>query len=297
MGKFPPFVENLRRWMLGGIRLQFFAAALSLPILIAWGLPISIMSIAGNLLATPFLIATLLLSSLLFLTELAHLPNGVLYTITNWIIDIWHWLLGFSSESWLIGFNAPPFTISIVLCAAVALGLWVLVNRYKLGLELAACITMASCIGLCFVFKHRINDDLEQIYCVTRQGQNRVIDSGFFARKTSYKSPARYRIKPQLYKVFGSSIVHQWHCSYAGTRSLRALVVLLDHIVIKQISFGALPKKQVPSWIAAWHELEAKCAQKETRIVVSGKPTPPAHPAVDNAAPLEKTAQASCAPQ
>ena len=246
MGKFPPFIETMRRWVLGGIRLQFFAAALSLPILIAWGLPISVMSIAGNLFATPFLIATLLLSSLLFLTELAHLPNSLLYAATNWITDIWHWLLGFSTESWLIGFNAPPFTVSILLCIAVAGGLWVLVNRYKLGLEIASCITMAACIGICFVFKYRLNDDLEKIYCVTRHGQNRVIDSGFFARKTSYKSPARYRIKPQLYKVFGSSIVHQWHCTYAGTRSLRALAVLLDHISIKEISFGSLPKNSCP---------------------------------------------------
>jgi hypothetical protein len=107
---------------------------------------------------------------------------------------------------------------------------------------------------------------LEQISCIKRNNQKIVVDAGFFARKTSYKSPTRYRIKPLLYKNFGTNHIQRWHCTYAGTRSLRALCVLLDEIKIDTITFGIIPKKQPPPWLAAWGALDKKAKMLRTKI-------------------------------
>ncbi len=260
-------MTTLRRWAISGVRVQLLTTALSLPVLIAWGLPISIMSIVGNLLATPFLMGALLLCSLLFLTELIGFPNSMLYLATECLTIAWDWLLTLGCRSWLIGFSAPPLALSIILCSATAIGLWCAVHRYKIKIETASITVMVLCLSFCTLFKNQLDHGIEHISCIKRNNQRLVIDDGFFAFKTSYKSPVRYQIKPLLYKIFGTNHVHRWHCTYAGIRSLRALNEVLNEIRIDEISFGTSPKKQTPTWRLAWQALSEKSIATGTKIM------------------------------
>ncbi len=267
MGKFSPSVGAFaRRWLIGGIKLQFLLSALSLPILIAWGLPLSIMSVVGNLLSTPFFMGVLMLSSLLFLTEMLHVPNSLLCWAIEHLTVIWHYLLNLSTNAWLIGFGAPPHGISFLLCAAIAWGLWYVSNRYKISIIWTSSVAMLLCFGMCFIFQYQFAHTLEHFSCIKRNGKRLVIDDGFFVHKTSYKSPTRYKIKPLLYKTFGSNHIYHWHCTYAGIRSLRALLVVLDDITIDEISFGVIPKYQNDVWRDALQALEEKCLATKTKL-------------------------------
>lgn len=267
MGKFSPSVgASIRRWFVGGVKVQFLMSALSLPVLIAWGLPLSIMSLAGNLLSTPFLMGILMLSSLLFLTEILHIPNSILCWAIEHLTTIWHYLLGLSTNDWLIGFGAPPRTMSLILCAVTAAGMWFIVHRYKISIIWASTGAMFICFSISLLCQYQFAHTLEHFSCIKRNGNRLVIDDGFFAYKTSYKSPTRYKIKPLLYKTFGSNHVYRWHCTYAGVRSLRALLVVLDEIIIDEISFGVSPKYQNPTWGDAWKALEEKCLLKKTKL-------------------------------
>lgn len=267
MGKLSPSLGAFtRRWLVGGIKVQFLMSALSLPVLIAWGLPLSIMSLVGNLLSTPFLMGILMMSSLMFLTEMLHIPNALLYWAVEHLTIIWHFLLGLSSDDWLVGFGAPPRGISLILCAATSWGLWYVTNRFKLSIIWTSAVAMLICFGISFICQYQFAHTLEHFSCIKRNGQRLVIDDGFFVYKTSYKSPTRYKIKPLLYKTFGSNHVYRWHCTYAGVRSLRALLVVLDEIIIDKISFGMGAKYQNDAWREAWQALKEKCLIKKTKL-------------------------------
>ena len=58
------------------LQVQLFLSLASLPILVAWGIPFSLATVAGNFLFSPFLTLFLLLSSLIFFTELIFIPNA-----------------------------------------------------------------------------------------------------------------------------------------------------------------------------------------------------------------------------
>jgi hypothetical protein len=259
-------MSTLRRWAISGVRVQLLTTALSLPVLIAWGLPVSIMSIVGNLLATPFLMGALLLYSLLFLTELIGFPNKMLYLSTEYLTLAWDSLLNLGKGSWLIGFSAPPLAVSIILCSATAVGLWWAVHSYKIRIEIASIGVMVLCLGFCAIFKNQFDHGLEHISCIKRNNQRLVIDDGFFSFKTSYKSPVRYQIKPLLYKTFGTKHIHRWHSTCSGIRSLRALNEVLNQIRIDEISFGTNPKKKSPTWRLAWQALNEKALASGTKI-------------------------------
>lgn len=274
MGKFSPSITiSAKKWLVSGIKVQLLTSALSLPILIAWGLPISLMGIAGNLLATPFLMGCLMLSSLIFLTEILNLPNFFLYPAIEYTTSFWHYLLSFGRDAWLIGFKAPPLSLSIIMCFIIAIGMWHSVHRYRFSIISTSIIAMAISLGVFSLYHYQSIHALEKISCIKRNNQKLVIDNGFFAHKTSYKSPARYQIKPLLYKNFGTNHIQRWHSTYGGTRSLKALYTLLEEIRIDTITFGVLPKKQSPAWLAAWQALDKRA--KKLAVKMDKKQTDP----------------------
>ncbi|MBM3886885.1 hypothetical protein FJ364_03045 [Candidatus Dependentiae bacterium] len=272
MGTLPAIINRTIKIIRSCIKVQLLTAALSLPVLIAWGLPISIMSIVGNLVALPFLMLTLFLCSVLFLTELINIPNGWLSFLCEQVISLWHYLLSLGSPSWLIGFQAPSLLFSIVLMSLLSIGLWYAVHRYKIRIEIASVSGIALCIFASYFFQNNQIHSIERIHCINRTNKKTVIDDGFFRFKTSYRSPVRYQIKPLLYKVFGSNHIHRWHCIYAGVRSLRALQEILNEISIDEISFGYFPKKQTPAWLQAWKELNLKAEGCKTTILYATGP-------------------------
>lgn len=81
----------------------------SLPILVAWGLPISIMSIVGNLIFSPFLVIFLLISCLIFFFELCCIPNELLIICLEWVTQLWSWCVAQGSSAWLVGFKKPSY--------------------------------------------------------------------------------------------------------------------------------------------------------------------------------------------
>ena len=69
------FEARVNYWLMRTIYVQLYLSLMSSPILIYWGLPVSLASPLGNILFNPLLVVFLFFSSLLFFTELLHIPN------------------------------------------------------------------------------------------------------------------------------------------------------------------------------------------------------------------------------
>ncbi|MFC1854359.1 hypothetical protein ACFLY6_00620 [Candidatus Dependentiae bacterium] len=82
--------------------MQSVATLAAFPFLVFWGLPLSRMSLVGNILFSPILTAFLLLSSMLFITEILSIPNWFICKALEKTTKIWTYFLGFGSKSWLM---------------------------------------------------------------------------------------------------------------------------------------------------------------------------------------------------
>lgn len=86
------------------LQAHLFVSIVSLPILTHWGIPISAASIFGNIIFAPFLTIFLFVSSLIFFSEIASIPNQWLIILLEYITQAWNFFTGCGSNSWLIGF-------------------------------------------------------------------------------------------------------------------------------------------------------------------------------------------------
>ena len=102
-------------WLAHFCEMQLFLMCISLPLLIAWGLPLSLGSLLGNLIFAPFLTIFLLVSSLLFFTEMLGIHNTLCAYALEKLCSVWFWMLNCAHDSWLIAYPKPPIIVLIAM--------------------------------------------------------------------------------------------------------------------------------------------------------------------------------------
>ena len=109
------FKVKFKRYILNFTQTQLIVTLASIPILVGWGLQISLMSFIGNLIFTPILTIFLILSSIIFFTELLGLPNSFVIKILEITTNFWENALNLGKKEWLIGFCHPTTLILFLL--------------------------------------------------------------------------------------------------------------------------------------------------------------------------------------
>lgn len=104
-----------RSFLLSYIYVQLFITLWSLPILLAWGIPFCPLSFIGNLIFSPLLIGFLVLSSLIFFTQLCYIPNGALIGCLEYLCSGWRYLLHSVSATWSWSCVQPPLILLLIM--------------------------------------------------------------------------------------------------------------------------------------------------------------------------------------
>lgn len=192
------------------ITLHCLMLLVSLPILVLWGLPISIMVLAGNLIIVPLVTLFLCLAALLFFLQLLYLPCGLLGSLLNTITSALNWLLKLGSESWLIGFAKPPGIM--VLCIS-GICLYVLsqlhTKKYNTCMSIITILAVNILFYAGYTHLQRINyknkEVLPKLWIVKdSSGSFSLHDHGACARKRSIEKFATYEVTPAIIKEVGS---------------------------------------------------------------------------------------------
>lgn len=226
------WIFKAKRYLLRFLQVQLFITAVSLPILISWGLPISIMSPIGNLLFFPVLVLFLLLSSIIFFTELFFVPNGLFVWGLEKLAVAWTTVMSFGSSSgWLIGFKTPPTAVLVIIPVLAFL----IIKNKKTGSVGRSIIFLMLLLTCSFVYLKLINKAetfIEQIECnngqvtiIHKNGTTAVIDPGVIGRRISAPSWIEYNFAQHFIKT-------------AGTNKIDHLIVLQPNIV----TFNAIEK-------------------------------------------------------
>lgn len=207
------FYASVRRWLLNFIVFQLFISLMSLPLLIAWGLPLSLLSILGNGLFNPLLTFFLLLATLIFITEIVYLPNQWLCWLLEKTDTLFTITSGWATNSWLISIRQLPLPI---LFAIPLIGLWIITtSRLRtqgtraLALTSAlivifagAYLTSHSYIGEC-----SSNKKNKTTLFAYADNTLAIFDVGMLATNFRYRTWWEYTLMPEIAKKTGKTTI------------------------------------------------------------------------------------------
>jgi hypothetical protein len=201
------FFKQLGQWLINFMAIQCFVTLVSLPILIAWGLPLSIATPVGNIIFSPFLTAFLLFSSLIFITELIGIPNSILIYCLETIHSTWNYLLSYGTHAWLLYYKLPSYYILVILGCIPFIIILHKKTRVAHIAFISLCILISTTLALTYCPQeyavHEIDCLGKSITLITSQRETILIDTGALGRKLSTPSWVEYTLIPLLAQEYG----------------------------------------------------------------------------------------------
>ena len=260
------------------LQVQLFISLASFPILVAWGLPVSIMTAVGNLFFSPFLTAFLLCASLIFFTECLYIPNGWLCTLLEKITDFWLWCLSWGQKSWLIGFYKPSYFVLITIIVIAFL----IMQHKRLGR-----LFPSICALFCLLFistgylistrphnkKHIIECGRRKVTVIVKDKSIELHDNGALAAKLSPDSWVQYTFLSELTKKTGATHIDHVIITNPGALTFQALTVLCNHIIVKKISIPYFTKELSKYGWRNYFEFNRVVKKEKIKLIRTKAPT------------------------
>jgi len=229
-------LKNLQTSFLFFLELQLLISVVMLPILIAWGLPISIMTIVGNLIFAQFLTAFIFVSTILFTCDFLGIPNNYVLICLEWITNIWHYFLSFGSVHWLIGYPNYLLFFSIV-AAVIACGIYIKKiytqpQRIIMLLLLSLSIPVAKIISEKPYIHTTITQGNQNFYIIKKNGVIYAFDYGALGARPSSQSWIEYTLTPHMIKTMGATHIDMLVLCKSNSRTKTATQALMEHIPV-----------------------------------------------------------------
>lgn len=205
------FIPKLIQFLINFLLVQLFINLLTWPLFLYWGLPITPLSIVGNLMFSPFLTFFLIVSSLAVTCELLLMPNQIFFSLLELITKLWLWIIRLPTPDCMMTFITPPLILSLLaplMATFIILSKKIKTKTQKIG-ALLCCYTL---LMLLFSW-HPKPTSIEVPYgthTVTLRndaGMLSLFDGGFSRRKSSINQWINYTLLPQLGKTFGRQTI------------------------------------------------------------------------------------------
>jgi hypothetical protein len=252
------------------LHTQFFITLVSLPLLIGWGIPVSIMTFVSNLCFTPFLMIFLLLSSLVFFSELVGIPNSLLVQALELYSSAIYTLLQNGSNSWLISFSKP----SLVHLCAIAVSAFAVVHlkgthsRWKTNLYF---FVLYSVVGCYLTYWQRVpttDSPLRTIHVEIINDTNAltIIDTGLLAKHLNNQDWIEYTLLPYLNSSYGKTQIDHFVSLQLSTRALQMLQVLCKQAIVKNIYIPYWQGTGDRKFLKAYYQLKQTMSQHRVHL-------------------------------
>ncbi len=267
---------SIYRWLMRFLHMQLFITLGSLPILIYWGLPVSIMSPVGNLLFTPFLMAFLLLSSAIFFLELLCIPNGYLAYLLEKTVEWWSWTLKYNCSTWLLSFAKPSIIFFIALLGAT----FFIVHHKKLSSPPRSIIGFSLLLMITFGYLKLKSTHIHYLAVPCNNGalsivrdQNKtvLIDPGVLGQRSSSTSWIEYTLLPELNKAFGTNTIDHLVIMQPGTLTLEAIANICNQTMVNTIHLISWQGTAQKSFYRNYGIMKKIVQEKNVKIYRLGK--------------------------
>ena len=260
------FAHNLIQYLI----IHLFLTLTSLPILVAWGLPLSRLSLFGNFFFSPIFFLFLLLSSAVFFFEIMHLPYGFIAWLLEKLTFLWKWILPLHGNDTLYGFSKPP----LWLLAALALLPFLLIAHPRMraqkhrivGLSLLLIMTM-TLIQFVSPLPHlhtNIPCHGGEVTLLHHNKKTVLIDPGVIGRRISAPSWASYTLAPELIAKTGRLVIDHCIILKPNIMTLEAIRALCDTMNIRNIYIPYMSGELSRPLRIAWAKLYSALQRQET---------------------------------
>ena len=208
-----PHIKKFFAYFLHVLYIQIVICFVSIPILVYWGLPISIMSVIGNIIFTPFLCIFIFLSFFIFTTELVCIPNSILCSTLDITSDYWLKALSMGSPKWLIGFAYTNLWYLIVFALVGTASIW-LSRTWPVAWRTAA-LALVLMSEMCMLKlcaqspqTYILMYHQKPFYLTNTNNQLTLTIPRTGLRKKSFGSWFAHTAHKELYKTFGYTAIH-----------------------------------------------------------------------------------------
>lgn len=259
------------QYLLHFLQLQLFLTLVSWPLLVYWGLPLSLASIIGNLMFTPFLVVFLLLSSLIFLCELCYIPHALLVYLLEYTSNLWYSILLYADRSWLI--YAPEPSGSAVFLILVCS--FCILHHKKLSHPLTSCALFACVLTLFYAYLHSIcpQPGTHSLPCfdntltlITDDYNTILLDPGSLGRRITAPDYIQFTLVPHLSKK-GIRSLESVIALKPSLTTFKALATLCTCYPVKTIYMPAWSGQLSNTGWQAWQKLRAAALQHSTTLI------------------------------
>lgn len=269
----PNYVRKFGRSVITFMHVQLFITLISMPILLCWGMPLSLLSFAGNFFFGPILTAFLLLSSLIFFFELLALPNWFLIYALEKLTNGWMYIMHLPSCTWLVALPKPPLAIAFVL-AIIAL---LILHCKKIDTPAKGIIAYSTALflsGIFLMFTTHWSAPIQTVDChaghVTLIYQHKtliLIDPGVIGQRISAPNWCEYTLMPYLAKEFGTTKIDHLILLQPNGLLFDAIAHLVEKIEIKKIYIPHWNGKIPQHWWRHYFRFAEQCKKAGCTLV------------------------------
>lgn len=239
---------KIKNFLINFLLAQLVITLISMPILIHWGLPISKMSFVGNLIFFPVLSIFLMISSLIFFTEILNIPNSIFIYLLNKITKAWQLLLNNGQKSWLTGFSKANFVILLIIPILTFL----IMNNKIINTKIKK-IASLGLLLIAFTITLRISNRYSQTKEIslynkifvtkTKNNKIKIKDRGMFAKKQSVDKFVEFELKSEIIKNFGTLKIKTLSVKNPGLRVFKGITACSKFFEIKKVKLPFFDKK------------------------------------------------------
>jgi len=271
-------ITRIVHYVLNFIHIQLFITLISMPILLAWGMPLSILTFAGNLFLGPILGAFLLLSSVIFFCILLSIPCQPIVYLLEIIVHWWLKLMACANIQCLIPLPLPwwPCLIVIVLVTLAILHwqqcntIYKSIGAYALLLVLIT-ISLKQLQSVGYTVEHMPCNKGHITIIQHADSKLALIDPGYIGQRLNSLSWCQYTLMPYLAKKYGCTAIE--HCIILQPNKIifDTLTDLQEKIPIKNIYLPFWQGKLPLAWWKSYKKLEQQCMLKQCGLIKIGR--------------------------
>jgi hypothetical protein len=243
------FYASVYRWLLRFITFQLFISLMSLPLLIAWGLPLSLLSPFGNGLFNPLLTLFLLLSALIFIAEIMYVPNQWLCWLLEKTNKLFITTSSYADSSWLIGIRQLPLPILFVI---PIIGLWIIITP-RLRTQGARALALAGALVIIFAGAYVTNNSYVGTCNSGSKNKTTVIayadhtlavfDYGMLNASFRYRTWWEYTLMSEITKKTGKTTIDYLVILKPSEKAFEGIIMASGITTIHHVIILSLPEK------------------------------------------------------
>lgn len=212
------------------------------------------MSIIGNLIFSPFLMVFLIISSLIFFTQIFCIPNHFLIISLEKTTILWQKLLELGKKEWLCPFTKQnPYILILIPLTTFWLLSFKKVNSIQKRIAILSGILIFSLTTFSYN-SYNLNTQKIHTLHLDQKSKNRLIikkeknkieieDFGFFNRKKSISKFIEFELRPYFIKNFGTLNIKNLKIANPGIASFKATEEFCNKFTLEKVTLPIFDKK------------------------------------------------------